>query len=205
MANRKNIAGIDPGQATGAICIFSPDGEIIYLQDLPTLKIHKKKKNSEGKSTKSAKTLLDGHELRKILIEHSVGYACIEKVHAMSKNGFQQGIASTASFMEAYGLIKGILIGLNISFVPVTPQSWKKATLNGYGKEKGSSVSRVKDMYPNLVLKSDRARKDNHNWADAVCLGEYGYKFLKNRNIGLNLIKEFTDSVGQPPHDSSEG
>jgi hypothetical protein len=94
--NNQNIAGIDPGQASGAIAIFSPVGKLLSVGNLPTQKIVK---------GKTVRTLLDGHELRKFLIAQNIGYVVVEKVHTMPK----QGVASQGSFMEAYGLIKGLL------------------------------------------------------------------------------------------------
>lgn len=169
-----NIVGIDPGQASGAISVFSPDGKIIYVGNLPVTKVCKKKKKG-----KSVKTLLDGHALKEMLTQFNIKYACVEKVHAMNKNGRIQGVVSTASFMEAFGVIKGILIGLNIPFILVSPKKWKKEILKiSKCDDKKVSINYVKNMYPDVTLKTKKAKNDNHNWADAVCIGEYGYKFF---------------------------
>jgi len=69
---------------------------------------------------------------------------------------------------------------MGIPFTPIPPETWKKALLNGYGHEKGSAVCRVKNEYPGVVLRGDRCKVDNHNWADAVCLGEFFFRHGSN-------------------------
>ena len=103
--------------------------------------------------------------------EYGVSLVAIEKVHSMPR----QGLASTFKFGKGYGQILGVLSTLEIPYVLVTPQQWKKIILNGYPKgDKTASIQYCKAKYPNVSLtKSSRATKDNDGIADAICIMEY--------------------------------
>jgi hypothetical protein len=98
-----------------------------------------------------------------------------------------QGLASTAHLMTSWGLIRGVLCGLGVPYVLVTPQTWKKALFSDDERgvdiedakarkehQKASAVAFVRRHYPRLQLIQGRARTPDHNLAEAVCLGRYG-------------------------------
>lgn len=90
------------------------------------------------------------------LVTHArtIGTTCIavlEKVHAMPGNG---GV-SMFSFGQNFGFWRGVLQGLRIPFVMVTPQAWQKGLVPP--KVKGPDRKRAlkqlaAERYPNLKV-----------------------------------------------------
>jgi len=98
----------------------------------------------------------------------------IEKVGAMPK----QGIASTSKFMKATGIMIGVLVGLEIPFVEVAPQTWRKispvlASKKGETptEKKRKSLEYIQNRYPEARL----IKQVEHNVADALCIAEWLY------------------------------
>lgn len=121
--------------------------------------------------------------LRAFLVEERPDRAVVERVGAMAG----QGLASTAHLMTSWGLIRGILCGLGIPYVLVTPQTWKKALFTDAERgvdiedakarkehQKASAVAYVQRRYPRLQLIQGRARTPDHNLAEAVMLAHWG-------------------------------
>lgn len=110
----------------------------------------------------------------------------IEKVHSMPK----QGVASSFNFGVGYGQLLGICAAMNLPFVLVTPQQWKKVILVGYAKpgkdasekeKKAAAVQYVQQKYPKLDLrKSERCHNPHYGIVDAICLAEYGLWLQNN-------------------------
>lgn len=149
-----NIAGVDIG-ISGAVVILTDKGEIAELVDMPVIQV-----NGKGE--------VDLVEVKNLLTFYQVNHVFIEKVHSMPG----QGVVSTGRFMTVYGLIQGLCTGCSIPYTLIIPQRWKKAMLDGMGKDKGSSIIRVKQLYPDMKL----IRKKDHNKADAVLIGLYGLR-----------------------------
>lgn len=94
-----------------------------------------------------------------------------------------QGLASTAHFMAAWGLIRGTLVGLGIPYKLVTPQMWKQAILEASEVEdpgerkdaqKAAAVAFVRKTYPGVRLIRKGCRVPDHNLAEALCLAHWG-------------------------------
>lgn len=92
----------------------------------------------------------------------------IEKVHSMPK----QGVVSTFKFGMNYGRIIGIVEGLGIPYVLVTPQTWKKV-LAGTAKDKEAAIQYVKAKYPTIQLIPKGRRTPQDGIADAVCIADW--------------------------------
>ncbi len=148
------VAGIDVG-FSGAICIMgdSPANHIVYLSDMPIIKVGKKNE-------------FDDVAFRDILEEHEVEQVWIEKAQAMPG----QGIVSTGRYLEQYGRMRGICVGLRIPYQLVHPKTWKGKMLRDMPKEKGASIVKVKQLYPDLELPF----KKDHGKCDAVLICLYG-------------------------------
>ena len=156
-----NVAGIDPG-LEGALCVMKRDGTVLDLLDLPAIVMRAKPRKVE----------LDEPRIRDILTEWEVGHCYLERAQAMPK----QGIVSTGNYMAAYGLVRGILVGLGVPYTLVLPATWKKSMMPDMTRgEKGADMVRAKQLFPDLEL--DRV-KDHHR-ADAVLICEYGRRALK--------------------------
>ena len=148
--------GIDPG-LSGAIAVINPDGNI-ELHDCPIFTIGKKSKyNPAGMAT----LLCQYKEPQKTLL---VG---IEKVHSMPG----QGVTSTFTFGEGYGVWLGILAALNISHELITPQAWKKSLMDGQVKDKDASRLVAMRLFPEAS--NQLQLKKHHGRADALLIAEF--------------------------------
>lgn len=156
----KMIIGIDPGFQGGISLIHDNGYEAI---DMPTINTAKGKKQS---------TQYDLPSLAGIFINALKSFdviAYVEKVHAMPK----QGVVSQFNFGMGYGILLGILAALQIPYTLVTPQKWKKEMMAGTSKDKGASVLRAGQLFPNAELKTSRGKLLDGR-AEALLIGQYG-------------------------------
>lgn len=150
------ICGIDPG-TSGGIC-FMPTTKPIAHENITF-------------AYKMPDTETDVADL---LREYKpfVVIAYIEAVHAMPPH--MPGNTSVASFAfgKNYGFLRGVLVGLQIPFVEVSPQRWKKALGLTFSKEhtttekKNGSKQLAQQWWPNLKI--------THAIAECLLIGEYG-------------------------------
>jgi len=161
-----NHAGIDVG-VSGAICIQNDKGKILDLLDMPCI-VSILGKTVKGNDKK--KRDLDGPRIKDLLREWEVMHCFIEKAHVMPSDG-KVGVGN---YMMGYGILMGLCIGLEIPYTLVTSQSWKKKLMFGMGGDKGESIIRAKQLFPELKLD----RKRDHGQADAVLIAEYGRQNL---------------------------
>ena len=146
----KCILGCDPG-LSGAIAIYYPDHPMhIACFDMPT--------NDDG---------VDGYSLSKIVNQFMPDVAFVEKVHSMPK----QGVSSTFTFGEAYGVAKGVFSALNIPIELVSPRAWKKEF--DLTSDKNESLELARAMWPES--EHFKRKKDNGR-AEAGLLCMYGFK-----------------------------
>ena len=151
--------GIDPG-LDGAAVAVTDFGEILAVLDTPTLAVGKGKRVHDEQAM--ANWLIAwGCDL------DGPARVAIEAVHAMPK----QGVASTFTFGMGYGLWRGLLVGLGLSYDLVTPQKWKAAMMHGQPKEKDASRVVALRLWPQSA---DCFRLKKHaGRADAALLAEY--------------------------------
>lgn len=148
--------GIDPGLG-GAIASISPAGTI-ELHDCPVLSIGKKIKFN---ASKMAALLLKYQKTNSCL---QVG---LEKIHSMPG----QGVASTFTFGEGFGVWIGILAALSIPHQLINPQTWKTSMMQGEAKTKDASRLVAMRLFPQV---SDRLQlKKHHGRADALLIAEF--------------------------------
>jgi len=173
------IAGIDPG-FSGAIARLDIQPSqyeflginnsmvTVELFDMPVLKISDKKKT---RAEMDLPTLIE--------ILKPCSHVILEKAQPMRKSekgpdgyekGRTQGVSSSGRYMAAWGMIKGILAALHISYTEVHPITWKKALMGDMPKEKEASILRAKQLYPNVEL----PRKKDHGKADALLIASWG-------------------------------
>ena len=151
----EGVCGVDPG-LDGALVVVSAEG-IVACHDMPTLSLGSKRR-------------VDPAGVADILA--GVGPAVVERDHSMPK----QGVASSFSFGESYGIILGVLAGLCIPYSLVTPQRWKKEMMEGQQREKDASRMVARQLWPlSAVLFK---RKKDHGRADAALIGEWGRRRL---------------------------
>jgi crossover junction endodeoxyribonuclease RuvC len=166
---KKFYLGIDAG-FSGAIAILlvSEYGTgVIGLMDMPLRKMDKGQR-------------IDLAKLKQQLKDYEIDGAILEKAQAMPAERtvggkvIRQGIASTAKYMQAYGEIYGLLVGLDIPIQEVHPATWKKAMMKDMPKGKEASIIKVQQLYPKMEFK----RKKDHGMADAILIGLYGIKLF---------------------------
>ncbi len=143
------IVGIDPGKKGALACIGDLEDAIL----MPL----------SGKD-------IDGRAIRDFLIKTQPDLVYIEKVHSMPKQSSQSGF----TFGEAYGTVKGIVDAMEIPYVLVTPQAWKKKVLAGTKKEKQDAIEFCRRRYPNIDLIPGRCKTPQDGIADAVCIAQFG-------------------------------
>lgn len=136
--------GIDPG-AKGGVCVLEDD-KLIYLAPL----------------TK-------GNFFAAVDLCPAYGnmIACLEKVHAMPK----QGSVSMFTFGEGYGWLKGVMDSLQIRYQEIAPQTWKKEF--GLNSDKVKSIQVAKQLYPEADLIPENCRKESDGLAEALLMAVY--------------------------------
>lgn len=153
------FAAIDPGVG-GAIAYLDDSGSLITCYDMPTHKV-------------GSKNLVDGKALRELL--KSASYAVVEQVGSSP----QMGKSSAFNFGEGFGMIRGVLIGMEIPFETIRPQAWK-ALVGLSGKEKKAALVKVREMFPSHAEITFKRVKDLDR-ADAALIGVAYLKLLESR------------------------
>lgn len=144
-----NFIGIDPGKS-GALCCIGDNLDALRMP-------------------------LSGHDIncraiRDFLIRYDPVLVVIEKVGAMPG----QGVKSMFSFGESYGAVKAVVDAMEIPYILVMPQIWKRKVLSGTKKEKADAINFCRRLFPDLDLMPGRCTKEHDGIADAVCLAYYG-------------------------------
>lgn len=146
--------GIDPG-ITGAVALWDMSIKALQVWDMPVLKVR-------GKSVLNEPQL--AHILRSLLPLADV-QVYIEQVHAMPG----QGVTSMFSFGMSYGIVKGILAGLDLPTTYVTPQSWQRQMQVPKGG-KDASRSRALQLLPRYAGLFSRVRDNGRSDAALIAL-----------------------------------
>ena len=141
--------GIDPGRS-GAIAMIYSDGDV-YVMPLKETTLINVLRATAGLPSR----------------------CCLEKVHAMPK----QGVASTFAFGENFGYIKGVLECNGISYQEISPERWKREF--GLTSDKARSVEVCRRLFPDVSLRpTERSRVDDDNMAEALLMAEYARRKL---------------------------
>lgn len=171
------VAGIDPGisPALSIVSRFNDGSESCVVERIP-----------------EEHHWFDPAKLRKLLLKYRVEGVVTEVVGALP----QQGVSSTFRFAFATGTICGVVVGLQVPLLRVTPSKWKREVLADYDLgddndkkdrkkiQKAAACKFVHDRFPDVSLQpKKRQRTDDIDLADAVCLAVYG----------LNHYSEFVD------------
>ena len=157
------IIGIDVG-LTGAVAVL-PDG---LLFDTPTAVVARgKQKRSVYVPAQMLKILMPLADWQSATKEELV--AIIEDVHATPKA--MGGVSSSFSLGLGKGYWVMALTALSIPYDLVTPQRWKRAMMDGMGKDKDASRVRALQLFPDLA--DQLGLKKHHGRADALLIAEY--------------------------------
>ena len=186
-------AGVDPGLA-GAFAIINAFN--VTFIPMPVVKVTKPKGKIE--------TRLELLTLNNLFEQFKMDdvFLVIEKQRAFSNWIFgndennksivvdvtPQGTTSTFKTGFGYGVLIAFAIAHQIEYKLVSAQTWQRSVfpMMGNAKTKEVSIKRAKELYPNVNLKSERNRVDNHNYADALLIAHFG-KLLQESNNGMSL------------------
>lgn len=164
-----NYIAIDPG-LSGAVAILRDDGGVVLI-DTPTAKI------KSGKKTKRV-------YIEKLMVDIFTGdyspsntHVGIENIHSMPG----QGVSSMFTMGFGFGLWRGIIVALGYPYTKITPQRWKKDTMDGMGKEKAASCVRAQQLYPDAELFTPRGRALDGR-GDALLMATY---LKKTHHMGV--------------------
>jgi len=156
--------GIDPG-IKGGIAFYSPTKLLAYRT--PTVKVPFVKR---GKKT--TRDDMDLGECRDILLRHPVSQIFLEQVSAMPG----QGVTGMFRFGQNLGQWQGLLIGLDLEYILVRSQVWKKQ-VGLIGAAKVDSVELAKQNFPNNA--SDfKYKTADEGKAEAALIAKYGWSII---------------------------
>jgi len=156
------IVGCDPG-FSGAFCFISENSQGLDLKTFPMPILS------------APKTVLDEvaiKNLLKMLGQDQITHFFIERAIVMPG----QGVVSSGRFMEQYGFLRGLCVGLGIPYTVISSVRWKKVLMDGMAKEKEASLVRLAQLYPELKLAGPKVSRIGQ--ADAVLIAHYGRQTL---------------------------
>lgn len=151
--------GIDPGK-TGAIVAVDGDGAIAWTWTL---------------EHRTHREIID------LLREHSDCPTIVERQFPVHR----QGLGSTFTTAEGYGVLVGIIEALGLSLHLVRAQDWQKEMLAGEGKASGQDLKRLyvgvaERLWPSISFRGPRGGMDDGK-AAAALIAEYGRRSLAGR------------------------
>jgi hypothetical protein len=176
----KGYIGIDPsaiGGTTGGAIVFIKGGVIV----------------KSIKLNSSTETDIK-NEITQVLEQHPNWLAAIEKVHSMPK----QGVASSFKFGQGYGFLRGLLIGLAVPFIEVSPQKWQKF----YSIPKTDSKTKHKNLLKQAAQQRFPKEKITLITADAILIANYlenteGHKNDSNEQSNKGIINNKRELLGK--------
>lgn len=154
------VIGIDPGVRGGIAILKLPK-----LNVYPMPIIGEKEYNMQ-----LIKTCLKGFFLPALTICY------IERQHCMPG----EGLPRTFKTGFGFGMLQGILTGLEIPFVVVNAKEWQKEMFKGLPKDQDTKVSSAlvaQRLFPkNEFRATERSRTIADGMTDAACIAEYGMR-----------------------------
>lgn len=155
------ICGIDPG-FQGGLAFIQPDYAAVTYR-MPLIKV-------DGKSA---------YDLpRMIGLIAQMGKTPLFVVLEHASAGPGAGATGMFRYGEGFGLWRGVLAALGVPCELVRPVLWKKAMMNGRGKEKREAISRAQELFPQLVRRDPgQTRGLTDGEAEALLLAEWGRRY----------------------------
>lgn len=152
------LIGVDPG-ASGAVAILEPDGKLVQVFDMPVVEVV-----SGGKAKRRVSAEMLASELRLYNVHTTI--AVVEQVGAMPG----QGVTSMFAFGQSFGMVLGVLAGLAIPTVTVSPATWKKALKLNAGKD--GARAKAAQLWPSHASEFKRVKDDGR--AEAALIAYWG-------------------------------
>lgn len=153
------IIGIDGG-LNGAITVLDDDKKIVEKQVMPTIK---------GSGNKK---FFDLNNLKTFLKKYSNARVILEKAQPHFRDGKKQAFKTGYGF----GALEGLLTGLDMSYVLVSPKEWQRHIFKGMGKDtKTNSILYCKKRFPKEDwTATKRSKKEHDGLTDSACIAIYG-------------------------------
>lgn len=139
--------GIDPGKSGGA-ALLDEDGSIV-------------EKLSFTKKT--------DHDISQWIESQTEGRKVIAYIERVGSSP-QMGVVSAFSFGVSYGMLKGLLTGLKVSFDFVSPGVWQRRLGCLSRGDKNVTKAKAQRMYPN-------EKNITHATADGILIARFCYQF----------------------------
>lgn len=158
------VVGIDPG-LTGGLACLSTDG--LMVMRMPVIK---------GGSAK----ILDVANIVQWIDDCDPDHVFVERQQSMPG----QGVASSFRTGQNYGIIIGILAGMQYPVTTVSPVIWKRSM--EVPKDKRLARARATEIFPKCAQDWGLARDDG--LAESALIAEYG-----RRKLGIDF------SSAEPP------
>ena len=156
----KTYIGIDNG-VSGAMAVITPD--FTFVQPLVSNQEH-------GGKVVCAVRLYDE------FVQLAGRYELTVVAEAAQK--FTPGRLAFASVWFSWGAIVAAARLARVRFTAVDPRRWQKEMFKGLPKSldtKQASVQKARELFPTVSLRTtERCSTDNHNFADALLLAEWG-------------------------------
>ncbi len=175
-ARRAVWIGVDVGLDGGISAIEEGAPPRIFSMPTDVVVTGTKKKPTKRR-------VVNGAKLRRIFCELREGatevYAMIERPQlrpavrrdpVTGELKVNQGVASQAAFMEQYGLIRGILIGLGVPYEDCHPATWKASIFHGASDKTDARVLAA-SLFPDVAQRFERVKDDG--LAEATLIAEY--------------------------------
>lgn len=107
-----------------------------------------------------------------VFVQHLKGrqaVACVEEVFARARQ------AGQTTFIRGYGKLLGVLELMDIPYILVPPQTWKKDVLGKKydHKEKAGTISWARTVFPDFNLVPPGKRVAFDGYADSLALAYY--------------------------------
>lgn len=170
--------GIDPGK-NGGVAVLTPDGAIMGVIRMP-----------------DPFQLADYFDKMRLHSTRLIAY--LERVGSMPG----QGVRSTFTFGEGYGIIQGLLIALRIPFETVTPYQWQRSIhrgVKGSQNPKERTLRGIRQIYPEFDPVLPGCRVPHSGVVDALAIATYGRRLTLNHALNENITQN-----GKNPSSSSK-
>jgi len=150
--------GIDPGLNGGMAFL----GDTLDLYPMPTI---------AGKD-------YDIQEMKRLLLQYKPGMTIVEQQIAMPG----QGLSSTLQTGKGFGILLGLLAGLEMPHQVIPAKMWQHKLFTGVSAKldtKAKSEIVAKRIFPTSDFRrSDRAKVAADGLTDAACIAEYAKRLV---------------------------
>lgn len=158
-----NVIGIDPG-LMGGIAILGKDGPMVTLDlhPMPTIA-------GKDYGIPAIKRIVTAAYPQLIVLEQQIAMP-------------GQGLSSTLQTGKGFGILLGLLSGLDLPHQVIPAKSWQSKLFTGVSSKldtKAKSEIIAKRLFPNADFRrSDRARKNHDGLTDAACIAAFARRLV---------------------------